>query len=65
MEVAWVTREHSIGLETSICGRFDERVEQDVRNRDEVVDSILPTNGWANRTYESRVGVVFEVFHGE
>ena len=43
MEVAWITRKHSIRLGTPICGRFDERVEQDVRNKDEVVDSIPPT----------------------
>jgi len=50
---------------TSICGRFDERVKQDVRNKDEVVNSVPPTNGWANRTYESGIGAVFEVVRGE
>ena len=65
MEIVQITREHSISSGTSICSRFDKRVEQDVRNKDEVVDSIPPINGWANRTYESGVGAVFEVFHGE
>ena len=50
---------------TSICSRFDERVEQDVKNKDKVVDGIPPTNRWASGTYESRVGAVFKVFHGE
>ena len=65
MEVVQITREHSIRLGTSICGRFDKRVEQDVRNKDKVVDGIPPTNRWANGTYELGVGAVFEVFHGE
>ena len=49
----------SIRSEISICGRFDKRVEQDVRNKDEVVDSIPSTNRWANRIYKSGAGVVF------
>ena len=65
MEVAWITGKHSIRSGTSICGRFDKRVKQDVRNKDKVVDGIPPTNGWANRTYESGVGAVFEVLCGE
>ena len=65
MKVAWITRKHSIGPGTSICSRFDKRVEQDVRNKDEVVNGIPPTNGWANGTYESGVGAVFEVVCGE
>ena len=32
-------------------------------NRDKVVNSVLPTNRWANGTNESEVGAVFEVFH--
>ena len=63
IEVAWITGKHSVRSRTSICGRFDERVEQDVRNKDEVINSIPPTDRWANRTYESGVRVVFEVFH--
>ena len=50
-------------MRISIHGRFDERVEQDVRDKDEVVDGIPPTDEWANRTYESGVRVVFKVFH--
>ena len=65
MEVAWITGKHSIGSGTSICGRFDERVEQDVRNKDKVVNGISPINGWANGMYELEVGAVFEVLHGE
>ena len=63
MEVAQITGKHSVRSRTSICSRFDERVEQDVRDKDKIVNSIPPTDGWANRTYESGVGAVFEVFH--
>ena len=45
MEVTWITREHSIELGTSICSRIDEKVEQNVRNRDKVVNGIPLTNG--------------------
>jgi len=65
MEVAWITRECSIGSGTSICSRFNERVEQDARNKNEVIDGVPPTNGWANGTYKSGVGAVFEVFCGK
>jgi len=63
MEIAQITRKHSVRLRTSIRGGFDEKVEQDVRNKDEVVDGIPPTDRWANRMYELGVGAVFEVFH--
>ena len=63
MEVAQITGKHSVRLRTSICSGFDKRVKQDVRDKDEVVDSIPSTDRWANRTYESRVRAVFEVFH--
>ena len=62
MEVAQITREHSIRSETSICGGFDKGIEQDVRNKNEVVNSVPPTDGWANRMNESEVGTVSEVF---
>ena len=65
IEVARITREYCIGSGTSICSGFDERVEQDAGNKDKVINSIPLTNRWANRTYESGVGAVFEVFCGE
>jgi len=49
-------------LRASICGRFDKRAEQDVRDKNEVVNGISPTDGSANGTYESGVGAVSEVF---
>ena len=52
-------------MRTLFCGGFDKRVEQDVRDKDKVVNGVPPTNRWANGTYESGVGAVFEVFHGE
>ena len=49
-------------MRASICGRFDKRAEQDVRDKNEVVNGISSTDGSANGTYESGVGAVFEVF---
>ena len=63
MEVAQVTGKHRVRLRASICSRFDKRAEQDVRNKNEVVNSVPPTDRWANGTYESGVGAVSEVFH--
>ena len=41
---------------------IDKGVDQNVRNKNEVVDGVPPTDGWANGTYESGVGAVLEVF---
>ena len=38
--------------------------DRDVRNRNEVVDRILPTNRWADQTNKPRVGTVLEVLCG-
>ena len=46
----------------SVCSRINEGVKQDVRNRNKVVDSIPPTDRWANGTNEPRTGTVLEVF---
>ena len=64
MEVAWTTGECSVRQRTLVCGRVDEGVEQDIGNRDETVNSILPTNGWANRKNEPRIGTISLVLHG-
>ena len=63
MEVAWIAGEYSVRLRTSICSRIDKGVKQNVGNKDKVVNSVPPTNGWANETYESRSRTVLEVFH--
>ena len=44
MEVAQVTRKHCVRLRASICSRFDKRAKQDVRDKNEVVNSIPPTD---------------------
>ena len=62
IKVAQVTGKHCVRSRASICGRFDKRVDQDFRDKDEVVNSIPSIDGWANGTYESGVGAVFEVF---
>ena len=61
MEVIQVARKCGIRQEASVCSGVDEGVEQDVGNRDEVVDGIPPTDRWANRINEPRVGIVLEV----
>ena len=63
MEVARVTKKHHVGLRASICSRIDKRAEQNVRNRNEVVNSIPLTDKWTNKIYESGVGAVSEDFH--
>jgi len=63
VKVTWVARECSIRQGTLVCGGIDEGAELDIRDKDKVVDGIPSTDGWANRTYESGVGAVLEVFH--
>ena len=58
MEVAWITRKCGVGQRTSVCSRVDKGVESDVGNKDEVVNSILPTDRWADGMDEPRTGVV-------
>ncbi len=64
MEIAWITGECGVGQGTAVCSRTDQGIEQDVGYRNEVVNSVPPTNRWADRTYEPRVGTVLEVLHG-
>ena len=45
MEIVWITRKHSVRSRTLIHSGFDERVEQDIRNKDKVVDGVPPTDG--------------------
>jgi len=58
MEVAWVARECSVGQRTSVCGGVDEGIKSDVGDQDEAVNSVPPTNGWADGTDEPRTGTV-------
>jgi len=62
MEVARITRKYCVRLRASIHSGFDKRVEQDVRDKDKVVNSVPLIDRWANRIYELEVGAVFEVF---
>ena len=48
-------------MRAPVCNRVDERIEQDARDRNEVVDSISPTNRWADRTDKPRVRTVLDV----
>jgi len=64
MEVAWTTREYSVRQRTPVCGRVNKGVEQDVGNRDKTVNSIPPTNRWANRKNKPRIITISLVLHG-
>ena len=61
METAWVTRKCGVRQRTPVCSRTDQRVELNARNRNEVVNSVPPTNRWTDRTNEPRVGAILEV----
>jgi len=50
-------------LRTSICGGIDKGVKHNVGNKDKVVNSVPPTNRWADGMYKSRSRTVLEVFH--
>ena len=58
MEVARVTGECGVGSRTSVCSGIDKGVESDVGDKDEVVDSVPPTDRWADGMNESRTGAV-------
>jgi len=42
VKVVWATGECSIRQRSSICSRVDERVQYNVEDRDEIIDSISP-----------------------
>ena len=58
-----ITKKCSIGQRAAVCSGVNKRVKSDVGNRNKVVNSILPTNRWANRMNESRVGAVLAILH--
>ena len=64
MEVAWTTREHSVRQRTSIHGRVDKKVEQNVGNKDEAVNSILSTDRWVDGMNEPKIGTISLVLCG-
>ena len=64
MEVTRTARKHNIRLGSTICSRVNEGAELDAGDRDETVDSIPPTDGWANRMNEPRVGAILKVLCG-
>ena len=64
MEVTRTARKHNIRLGSTICSRTNERVEQNVGNRDEAGNSIPPTYGWADGTNEPRVRAILKVLCG-
>ena len=61
MKAVQITRKCGVRQKTSVCGRTDQRVEPNAGNRNEVVNSIPPTDRWADGTNEPRVGAILEV----
>jgi len=64
MEATWSARKYNIRLGSTICSGVNEGAELDVGDRNKTVDSIPPTDGWANRMNEPRVGAIFKVLYG-
>ena len=52
MEVTWVAGKYSIKQRASVCSGVDKGVKQDARDTDEVVNSVPPTDRWADRVNE-------------
>ena len=64
MEATWSAKKYNIRLGSTICGGVNKEAELDAGDRDETVDSIPPTDRWANRTNEPRVGAILKVLCG-
>ena len=61
MKAAWATRKCGVRQRTPVCSRTDQRIEPNAGDRNKVVDSILPTDRWADKTNELRVGAILKV----
>jgi len=64
VEVTRIARKCIIGQETTVHSRVNEGIKSDVRDRDKIIYSVPPTNGWANGTNEPRVRTILEVLCG-
>jgi len=54
VKVAWITRKCGVRQRSSVCDRIDKGVEQNVGDQDKVINSVPPTNRWADKTNEPR-----------
>ena len=62
VETTWITRKCGVRQRASVCSRTDQRVEPNAGNKNKVVDSVPPTDKWADKTNKLRVGAIPEVF---
>ena len=61
MEAAWATRKCGIRQRTSVCSKTDQRIEPNAGDRNKVVNSVPPTDRWADRMNEPGVGAILKV----
>ena len=61
VEAAQATRKCGVRQRTLVCGRTDQRIKLNAGNRNKIVNSVPPTDRWANRTNEPRVGAILKV----
>ena len=64
MEVAWTTGECCVRQRTTVHGRVGKEIEQNAEDRDKIVNSIPPTDRWADRTNKPRVRTVLKALCG-
>ena len=58
MKATWTTRKCSIEQRATVCSGVDEEAEQNAGNRNKIVNSVLPTDRWADITDKPRTGTV-------
>jgi len=60
IKVAQTFRKHCIGQRSAVCGRNNEGTKPLIGNPNETLDSLLPSNRWANRKDKLGAGIVSE-----
>ena len=63
VKIIQVTGECNKQQGTTVCSRVNEGVQQDVGNRDKIIDGIPFTNRWADRTDKLSVRIILEVLY--
>ena len=63
METVWVTGKYYFGQRTPVCDKTSKRVKQDIRNQEQIVDSVSPTDRWTNRKNKLRIRAILENVH--
>jgi len=63
MEVTWTSRKYCIRQRSIVCSGNDEEAELIIRNSNKTLNSLSPTDRWANRKDQPRIKTVFEGLH--